>query len=167
MASRLFHTIVGVGISLSAAACSSAPAEEPIAHDDSSYLSGTPSTPAPTAPTTSTPPKPPCTDAGTPTGPDWDAFCDATWPTTKGGVIPVAECIDPKHECKDKGDPFECATPGKAPGACAAFDQFLSVCAEKTWQCKPGRINTKDCKCWEWDGGTTCETSSADAAAGK
>lgn len=142
MASRLFHTIVGVGISLSAVACSSAPAQEPVAHDDSSYLSEKPS--------------PPCTDAGTPTGPDWDAFCDATWPTTKGGVLPLAECIDPKHECKDKGEPFDCAKPGKAPGSCQA-GAFLSVCADETWQCKPGRINAKECECWEWDGGTTCE----------
>jgi len=168
--SKLFHTIVGVGIAVGAAACasssSSSGSTDRAAQDDSAYLTdkNAPSTSsssgAPSTPSTPSPPPPPCDDAGATKGPDWDAFCDATWPTTKGGVLPLAECIDPKHECKDEGEPFECAKPStKTPGACEAFDVTLTVCAEKTWQCKPGRILADKCECWEWDGGTTCPTT--------
>ena len=144
MASKLFHTIVGVGIALSAAAGCAAPGEEAVR--DESALSGE-STPAQTAP------------AATPdAGPNWDAFCDASWPTTKGGVLPLPACIDPNHEC-DIEEAEACAKP-LGDGVCDGdlWPQPLTVCVDKQWTCKPGKVKASTCTCWTWEGGPSCAT---------
>jgi hypothetical protein len=74
MASKLFHAVVGVGISLGAMSvgCSAPAADE----------TGT-------------------SEAAQVAAPAKDPFCEVAWPTTKGGPRPEHSqaCIDPKHEC--------------------------------------------------------------------
>lgn len=130
---KLFHTIVGVGIALGAATsvgCSSAPeapasAEAALVGDDA--------------------PRPP--------GPDANAFCDATWPTTKGAHLrPPPACIDPTGACAEQGRPIRCVPVDN--GVCAGWgwdNTFYSVCVDGEWECKPGKIPVSDCTCFEGD----------------
>jgi hypothetical protein len=153
MASKLFHTIVGFGIALGAASlgCS--------ASTDESGATGESALTEPSKEQT-----PPCAgDGGADSGPDWSAFCDATWPTTKGGTQKFPQCVDPNNEC-DRAQVFECSESVGEDGACNADKMWtLSVCVNGTWQCKPGRVKTESCTCWiggDWtdcpatDGGT-------------
>jgi hypothetical protein len=76
MASKLFHAVVGVGISLGAMSVGcSAPASDDTGTSEAAQVA---------APT-----------------PAKDPFCEVAWPTTKGGPRPEQSqaCIDPKHEC--------------------------------------------------------------------
>jgi hypothetical protein len=136
MSSRLFHTIVGVGIALGAATsvgCASATPDDSTATE--SALSDN----------QATSPDP---------GPDVDAFCDATWPTTKGAFLrPPPACVDPTGACQAEARPFPCAQSDdgqvcKWPDD-GSFRQFYSVCFDGHWQCKPGKIPSNSCVCWE------------------
>jgi hypothetical protein len=157
MASRLFQTIVGVGIALSAASMGCAdPGEEASSKGESAINSET----------SSTTPAAPAADAAAPdAGPNWDAFCDATWPTTKGGVL-FPGCVDPQNEC-DRSTAFDCAVPSDTgPGVCKAdwLSQTLAVCVGGTWTCKPGKVKSSTCTCFEWEGGTTCPAADGGTA---
>ncbi len=161
MASKLFHTVVGFGIALGAASLGCSAEATSTDSTDESALTEPASKPAETTP--------PChADAGD-AGPDWSAFCDATWPTTKGGVQPFPACVDPNNEC-NRSEVFDCAI-ALADGACKADGRAtLAVCAEAKWQCKPGRVRTEDCKCWVWgdgEGESDCPAQDAGADSGR
>jgi hypothetical protein len=137
MSSRLFHTIVGVGIALGAATsvgCANATPEDATATE--SALSEK----------QATNPDP---------GPDADAFCDATWPTTKGAFLrPPPACVDPTGACQDSEERFFPCAQSDDGQVCQSpegdfFGQFYSVCFEGHWQCKPGKIPSNSCVCWE------------------
>lgn len=82
MTSKLFHTVVGVGIALGAMSVGCA--AEPGSDSSSSASADT---------TTTTNPSQPANDQ--------DRYCSGAWPTTKRGGRPGAQqaCIDPKNEC--------------------------------------------------------------------
>jgi hypothetical protein len=143
MSSKLFHTIVGVGISLGAASigCSS-PAEERAGLEDTA-LTVASNPPAETAK--------PAADADKDAGSIFDAFCDATWPTTKGSPHrPPPACIDPTGACSSQGRPFNCA-PERDDATCSSWPLHLSVCVGGAWQCKPGKKPADQCTCWDGD----------------
>lgn len=123
MASKLFHTLVGFGISLGAAvACGGTSGT--IGNEGAAGTSG---------------------DAGTDAPPD--AFCDASWPTTKGQPPPPLECVDPLGECAHLGFPARCATP-TAPWTCEGTET-AAYCVDGQWSCEPhGRIPLAECRCW-------------------
>jgi hypothetical protein len=128
MKSKLFHTLVCFGISLGTAAgcggASSSEADGPGAPTDAGVDPGDASTDAPP-----------------------DAFCDATWPTTKGAPAPPLECVDPMGECADKGWPTRCAMP-VAPFECAA-DEVATFCIDREWQCGTnGSVPLTECRCF-------------------
>jgi hypothetical protein len=79
MASKLFHTVVGFGISLGAMSVGcSAPATDEAGTSEAAQVSDQ--------------------TAAAPT-PEKDRFCEVAWPTTKGGPRPDYACIDPQREC--------------------------------------------------------------------
>lgn len=127
MASKLFHTLVGFGISLGAAvACGGA--AETIGHEgaagDGARVPG---------------------DAGTDAPPD--AFCDASWPTTKGAPEPPLDCVDPLGECAHLGYPIRCGTL-IAPWTCDSVET-AAFCVEGQWSCEPhDRVPVTECRCW-------------------
>lgn len=139
MTSRLFHTVVAVGISLGAAACSAEAVDETVTTENA-------------------------VSADAVQNPDQvvaDAFCDATWPTTKGSFLrPPPACVDPNDECESR-PAFECVT-ATEDNACSGFAGFYPVCKAGTWECKPGKIRQDQCRCWEWEGGSTCEAPPVD-----
>jgi hypothetical protein len=150
MTSRLFHTVVSVGIALGAA---SAGCQNPTTDEGTSANAALTANGDPThqvAPTDD---------------PDAGAFCDATWPTTKGGIRrhPAPACIDPNHECTKAGPPGECA-PLSADGNVCTYDELdtYTVCVDGAWTCKPGRRLVADCSCWQ---GEPCTSPDAGAAA--
>ncbi len=83
MASKLFHAVVGFGISLGAMSvgCSASSGEESARTEAAQTESAGGAQ----------------VDAGT-----TDRFCEVAWPTTKGGPRPqqAMECIDPQRECR-------------------------------------------------------------------
>jgi len=89
MTSRLFHTVVAVGLSLGTAMGCAAESAPETASDTAEVTTYT----APTGPTTTTP---------APTV-EKDRFCEVAWPTTKGGPRPAQaqDCIDPAAACGD------------------------------------------------------------------
>jgi hypothetical protein len=127
MASKLFHTLVGFGISLGAAvACGGATGT--IGNEGSAGDSGM--DPG---------------DAGTDAPPD--AFCDASWPTTKGQPPPPLDCVDPLGECAHLGYPSRCGTP-TAPWTCEG-SETAAYCVDGQWSCEPhGRVPRDECRCW-------------------
>ena len=145
--SKLFHTIVAVGIALgsaSAVGCASpSDGDSQAATDNALYGTNDPA-PANNA------------DAGT-NNPDAGAFCDVPWPTTKGGLHhrPPPACIDPTHACANvAGGPVECA-PIDAHGVCG-WDTKISVCVNGAWVCNPGEQEVTICKC---NAGEPCDPS--------
>jgi hypothetical protein len=152
MASRLFHTIVGVGISLSLAslACS-APSEQTTGSSDESALTTGDQTPAGDN-AKETPAPAPSADPQQATdydaGPTPDAFCDAVWPTTKGAGSHAPACANPNHECggaPDYADAFECVSLAADGTSCVRGRGVYSVCLEGAWACRPGQKRRWQC----------------------
>lgn len=162
MTSKLFHTVVGVGIALGAMTVGCA--ADPSTDSSSSAAADT---------TTSTDQTQP---ADGKTGNDQDRYCTGAWPTTKrGGQVAKAQsCIDPKNECG--------AYPGGAVFSwdfCAKADA-QNVCSddEKTdvwkickdtgagpqWQCPTGFIETKSCVAPANDGNSGNTTTAPNQA---
>jgi hypothetical protein len=147
MSSKLFHTIVAVGIALGGATvgCSS-PADDGQAtsHDELTSASGQTAN--------DTPPADPSAPSA---NPDAGAFCDATWPTTKGGIHhhPPPACVDPTGACRNQ-TPFECVS--VTDGVCGGIDTYFSVCVDGAWTCNPGKMPSSSCTCWE---GVPCDQS--------
>ena len=85
MTSKLFHSLVGVGMALGAGSACSATVD----HAEPAAATAEPLTQP-------------------------EAFCDRPWPTTKGNPAPLV-CTQPSPECAKAGRPqlcFEAETPG-------------------------------------------------------
>lgn len=159
MTSKLFHAVVGFGISLGAATvgCLGAISDSPETTDAAT----TPTTPPTPNGSSSTSDPPPTSfdgapvldatlgDGGADTGRDAivdAAFCDAAWPTTKGSPADPLPCVDPKGECAEAGWPIACyvATPA---GTCDFSTSFATQCVGGQWQpCPNGSIKSEECK---------------------
>lgn len=158
MQSRLFHAIVVAGVALGASlsGCSSVVAEG--LGDSSAAAVDVANATDAAAPDTSAVPdasrdvtvdvvaprdvRPIATDAR----PDIvaDAFCDNTWPTTKGNMGPPA-CVDPTGACA-AAEPGRCAM-AVSSNSCTG-PLFATRCVNGAWQCDPGQILTAMCRCW-------------------
>lgn len=146
MASKLFRAVVGVGISLgtASAAClgSSSPAPDATADEAS--------TPAPPSPDAGDAPE---SSADATTDALLDAFCDASWPTTKGNHAGGPTC----------GDTVDCHEAGPSPYCFKQVDPVASICDTApvlpawcvggSWQCSADGVPAEQCRCWV---GQTC-----------
>ena len=155
MASKLFHAVVGFGISLGAATvgCLGAISDSPETADAAT----TPPTPTGSSPSDPSNPSfdgapafdATASDGGADAGRDAivdAAFCDAAWPTTKGSPADPRPCVDPKRECAEAGWPIACyvATPA---GTCDFSTSFATQCVGGKWQpCPNGSIKSEECK---------------------
>lgn len=146
MTSRLFHTVVGVGLALGAMSMGCAAEQTPdVATDTAQVTSYGPTEPVTTPPVTA------------------DRFCEVPWPTTKGSRPPTpaeAEaCSDPKDACGEyptstEGWMDSCVktfTPGD-PTTCGFLDEYLLFCKDtgtsSEWACPAGTIRATECV-WE------------------
>lgn len=134
-ASRLFHTIVVVGINLGASAgcggLASGPGDAPgTAQSSGSSNAGSSGTATSTA------------DAAPPDA-IAAAFCDVPWPTTKGNntvlTTPLPPCVDPGNACKDERiDTVGPCLPVQADGCLVAPATFYYPnCRDGAWVCPP------------------------------
>ncbi len=136
MASRLFHAIVGVGVSLGATASCAGLVEEP---DDAAV--GIDARRDAVA------------DAAQDAGLD-AAFCDAPWPTTKGSDRKRPACTNPQGLCPNVDDagrvvPDNGCIPFTGPYQCEDFhNQTWDFCINDQWQCPLGARRSTECKCW-------------------
>lgn len=140
MTSRLFHTVVGVGLALGAMTAGCAAEQAPDVATDTAQVSSYESAPA-TA----------------------DRFCEVPWPTTKGSRPPTLEeatlCSDPVDACGEyptgaEGWMDSCVktfTPGD-PTTCGFLDEYLLFCKgtgkSSEWACPAGTIRATECV-WE------------------
>ncbi len=129
--SRLFHTIVVVGINLGASAgcggLASGPGDAPgTAQSSGSSNAGSSGASA---------------DAGVDA--IAAAFCDVPWPTTKGNntvlTTPLPPCVDPGNACKDERiDTVGPCLPVQADGCLVAPATFYYPnCRGGAWVCPP------------------------------
>ena len=159
---RLFHTIVMVGIALGVSTgCGSiaiSPEEQdatdtPESSSSSSGIIG---------------------DAASPDAID-AAFCDVPWPTTKGNttvmITPLPACVDPAVACDKQliGEVGPCVV-AKPDGCMLGPERELEYpnCrAEKTWVCPPNTVSqqaspTGPCSCpGEFLGQAQCKSDGA------
>ncbi len=155
MSSRLFHAIVGVGISASATACSGLVDEAAHPVDASVHEASS----APDAAII-----PIVADASIDVAIDAkgdadaaqviDAFCDAPWPTTKGTPVRPA-CTNPQGTCtgSDGWSAYGCIQftgPQNGPYLCnpGNVGQTWDFCVNGQWQCPTGWRHSNDCHCW-------------------
>jgi hypothetical protein len=151
MSSKLFHAIVGVGISLGAtmAACLGGVDEEPGPADAGGGEASNDTSRGEDAP---------AVDAGAgvdgeadaaadaPRDVILDAFCDAAWPTTKGN--PHGPTCGPVEACAEAGAAPFCY-PKFEPFVCDPMNQGAAAyCIEAHWECSTGSIPAERCKCW-------------------
>jgi hypothetical protein len=140
MASKLFHAVVGVGISLgSASACGGSTSSDEWAFETlDATAPETPDAAAPEAPDASAnaPPDAAIVDAApvdaaadVPEDALVAAFCDATWPITKSG----REVCGPYDECSSVPAPW-CVGPDDQ-GACKLYPL---QCTGGEWHCMGG-----------------------------
>lgn len=142
MTSKLFHTVVGVGISLGAMSIGCA--AEPGSDSSSNAAADTTQSTDQTQPAY---------------GNDQDRYCNVAWPTTKrgGAVAPAQACIDPKKECGDYpgGATFSrvWCSPVNTDGTCVADpsdrNQLWQICKDTSsgpqWECPSGTTLTYSC----------------------
>lgn len=123
--SRLFHTIVVVGINLGASAGCGGLASGPGDAPGTAGSSGTGATPDASADAIAA------------------AFCDVPWPTTKGNntvlTTPLPPCVDPGNACKDERiDTVGPCLPVQADGCLVAPATFYYPnCRGGAWVCPP------------------------------
>lgn len=145
MTSRLFHTVVGVGLALGATTLGCAAEQEPDAATDTAGVSTyeAPVTPAPAV--------------------EADRYCEVAWPTTKGGPRPTdaQACIDPERACgtypSESGffwDSETCVRTAVAgdPNTCdfsLGGGQLWLFCKDvgtsHEWACPSGTIKAREC----------------------
>jgi hypothetical protein len=156
--SRLFHTIVVVGINLGASAgcggLASGPGDAP-ANASSSSGGSSSGAAAPTG------------DAAPPDAVA-AAFCDVAWPTTKGNntvlTTPLPPCIDPGNACKEvRIDTVGPCLPVQADGCLVAPATFYYPnCRGGAWVCPPPTASSNatpagTCACLgQFRGGARC-----------
>ncbi len=166
MSSRLFHAIVGVGVSFGAAACSVAVDLE--AADAASAATDAPETSV--VHDSATEPDVKVSDAGIdalhdadafldaktdakadgPSDAMADAFCDAAWPTTKGTpqrpacTNPQGTCVwdggwvsSSESACYDLIGPFQCEG-----------SETWNYCINGQWECPTGKLQASECRCY-------------------
>jgi hypothetical protein len=161
-ASKLFHAIVAIGVSLGTACAGKVGADlsadektDPPKQDDAhaghdASVADTQAQETSTADVVADAIKDVAADV------PWDAWCDAAWPTTKGSP-PLPTCIDPKTECK-QDEVFPCAVALDAKTCDQDHTtQTASVCVNGKWTCKPGRRAVQECTCWRGPSGDTCK----------
>ena len=92
-----------------------------------------------------------------------DAFCDATWPTTKGSPQLDLNCIDPGGICRGDGGsssstsyPSPCALKISEYGCEEYQKQVATFCVNGVWQCTGGMVLSKECKCFGTYPGYEC-----------
>lgn len=148
MSSRLFHAIVGVGVSVGTTACSGLvdePGPSPVAdaRDASIARDVWQDTDAKA-------------DAASDARVIFDAFCDAPWPTTKGGGRPEQRpaCTNPEGRCVvvdagwGGGQPSCIEVTGQQapPYACNGREGW-DQCFEGQWRCPTGWLRPTECQC--------------------
>lgn len=137
MSSRLYRAIIGVGISLgttmsACGAIDTSSVQSPSDNDAGAEVEATPRTDA----------------AGLDASKDviLDAFCDATWPTTKGNS--GGPTCGPTDACADSGPAPRCFE-AIGPSICESHRPgFAAWCVGGEWKCSHGSIPGTDCKCW-------------------
>lgn len=139
MGSRLFHTLVGVGISLGATGTGcggqSTDAAESVTRGTTVGSGGSDFGGGSGAPGTAA--------QG---GDGSDPFCDTTWPTTKGDP-PIPECVDPDHECQDEFA-LRCLIPVGEFACDGGFERsYAPFCVDGSWECEAGLVPVTECKC--------------------
>jgi hypothetical protein len=161
MASRLFRAVVGIGISLGTAsvACFGGTDDPPAASPDAAQADPADSARTQVDGATSS-------DAGAPdvrvqgdadagdAAPDapkdagLDAFCDASWPTTKGN--PGGPTCGDVTGCADAGYQPRCVVQtASSPVTCNPnVDAFPAWCVSTQWQCSEGSVPQEQCECW-------------------
>lgn len=142
MTSRLFHTVVAVGLSLGAmtAGCAAEPAQE-TGTDTAEVSTYTPATEPVTTPTV------------TP-----DRFCEVPWPTTKGGNKPAESqaCIDPQNECGEypglrfgRYSDETCVRAAEVTACDFEQGEIWMFCKDtgttKEWKCPAGTVPVNSC----------------------
>ncbi len=127
MSSRLYRAIVGVGISLgtTVGACSGALENSPDGNDTARK------------------------------GAILDAFCDATWPTTKGNS--GGPTCGPVAACAEAGRAPTCYE-ALAPSVCNADSPGSAAwCVGDQWACSMASVTYTSCKCWgPLEAGASC-----------
>lgn len=175
MSSRLFRAVVGIGISLgtASAACLGSV-------DTGAATTGNDTTPgnqATSSPPLGAPPGDPgheSHDGGTTHPPEkdaavdaprdaiLDAFCDASWPTTKGNPHgPTCGDVSP---CADAGPAPYCQRVVSAGPTCDPNPpNEVAWCVDKQWKCSNAAIPREQCKCWQ---GSPCSSGSSSGSSG-
>jgi hypothetical protein len=161
MSSRLFHTVVGLGIALGAQGVACLGGGDATPASDATEGGAAPS-PSASGTAASDASKPDATIGaadGAATAPDsgasdaprdviLDAFCDAAWPTTKanGGAGPTCGAVD---ACKDAGLAPHCfGVTAETPLTCDSKRIFPAWCVDGAWRCTTGTAREDACKCW-------------------
>ena len=180
MSTKLFRAVVGLGISIGSAvaACDGAIDAAPLAGD--AAANGDAST-SPDAPATSDGAAADVQAADVDTtdvadGGDLDvaadaiadAFCDFTWPTTKGSSPILPNCIDPTGVCWDSGMPIRCMNALGSHQCDIATSGIASSCRVDAggWACPAGTVPMDQCWCFgELGDGQVCTAPDAGADA--
>lgn len=158
--SRLFQAVVGVGIALAtvSVACfdHADPAADPstgpetadsATHDDGARTGGDASPTGDATTTDATPDVVTPVDAGADVVLDAppDAFCDASWPTTKGDRSgPTCGAV---ANCHDAGPAPWCMTVN-AGGSCDGTGPAVAWCIGGQWRCSTNTIPREACTCF-------------------
>ncbi|MBX3228671.1 MAG: hypothetical protein KIT84_08465 [Labilithrix sp.] len=144
MTSRLFHTVVGVGLALGAMSMGCAAEQAPDAATDTAQVTS----------------YEPATEPVTEPAAQPDRFCEVPWPTTKGSPQPTPAqaqlCIDPQRECgsypAQPGGWNESCVPTEVAGdvtTCQFTNEFWLFCkdtgASHEWSCPSGTIKVSEC----------------------
>jgi hypothetical protein len=85
-----------------------------------------------------------------PTGledPSPDAFCDTSWPTTKGGEVHTfPACLDPTGECRAQGPEVACI---RTFGSFSCEGAIVAAtCVDAAWTCPDDWQLVDDCPCF-------------------
>lgn len=132
MASRLFHAVVGVGISLgSVSACGVTTSDDATGFDLPDASAPEASAEDAAAPVVDAAPPDAATDV--PMDAIVAAFCDATWPITKSG----REVCGPADECTGQTIPWCFGPDGQ--GSCKLYPL---QCVGAEWHCMGGATPT-------------------------
>jgi hypothetical protein len=98
-----------------------------------------------------------------------DPFCEVTWPPTKANPEPQAlPCVDPFNQCTTADVPY-CLRVLEG-GACEFGDGRAEglICVAGAWECPPGWMASGFCTCFATNGGeSNCERPDGGGAGGE
>jgi hypothetical protein len=155
MSTRLFHAIVGFGIALgtASAACLGAVEDQDQAGADD--VATLPDGAVPPAFASDASPGDAAVDvpshdhdASAVHDATVDAFCDVTWPTTKGN--PSGPTCGPTEACAEAGAAPWCLAVVTGT-TCDATRTVPARCVAGSWDCGPDAIPGDRCTCWAND----------------